>query len=335
MPPVVSVLIASDRVEDSLLACLASLARQSGAPNFEVIVASAQAPGTAGRSSFELVWVEAPARNPAARRNLAARRARGALLAFVDDDAEADPDWVAAGASALARCDVAGGPDLLSPGAPLAERISDLLLATPGIGSGVPAHQRNPRPGSVRSPHDLALCNLFVRRSTFESLGGFDEPLGYVSEDTDFLRRAMNLGARIEIDPAVRVRHRRRAFPGAYLAQRWRYRVKTGRLLVERPGLHARGRIAAFLAAGFLVTAAAAVFGPAVIAPAILLYASATVVLSSPIWLRDPVLLPFVPFAFALHHATYFTALLAGIAGGAAGLARTMLSRPAATGSGP
>jgi hypothetical protein len=335
MPPVVSVLIASDRVEDSLPACLASLAGQAGAPEFEVLVASERGPRIAGNLPFELAWVEAPARNPAARRNLAARRARGVILAFVDDDAEADPDWVAAGARALERCEVAGGPDLLRAGAPLAERLSDLLLATPGIGSGVPAHARHPRAGPVRSPHDLALCNLFVRRSTFDSLGGFDETLGYVSEDTDFVRRAMDTDARIEIDPAVRVRHRRRFFPGPYLAQRWRYRVKTGRLLVERPGLHARGRIAVFLAAGFLVTASAAAFGPAVIAPALLLYAGATILLSSPIWIRDPVLLPFVPFAFALHHATYFAGLLAGIARGAAGVARTIWSRPAPTRSGP
>jgi hypothetical protein len=145
----------------------------------------------------------------------------------------------------------------------------------------------------------------------------------------------MDTGARIEIDPAVRVRHRRRSFPGPYLAQRWRYRVKTGRLLVERPGLHDRGRIAAFLAAGFLVTASAAAFGTAVIAPALLLYAGATILLSSPIWIRDPVLLPFVPFAFALHHTTYYAGLLAGIGRGAAGLARTIRSRPAPTRSGP
>jgi hypothetical protein len=41
-----------------------------------------------------------------------------------------------------------------------------------------------------------------------------------------------------------------------------------------------------------------------------------------------------VPFAFALHHATYFTALLAGIASGAVRLARGLFSRPAATRSG-
>jgi GT2 family glycosyltransferase len=327
----VSVVIASDRVADLLPVCLESLAGQRGAPDFEVLVASSSPPAPVSGGSLSVTWIEASDRNPARRRNLAARRASGEVLAFLDDDAQADPGWIVAGAGALERCDIAGGPDVLREGAPFVERLSDLLLATPGIGSGIPAHERRPRAGPVRSPHDLALCNLFARRRTFDSVGGFDESLGYVSEDTDFIRRAMEAGARVELDPAIRVRHRRRAFPGAYLAQRWRYRVKTGRLLVERPGLHARGRIAAFLGAGFLLTSSAALFGPAALVPALAAYAGATWVFSFPIWRRDPVLFPFVPFAFALHHATYFTALLAGMTVGVAGLVRAPRSRPAPT----
>ncbi|HKA35200.1 MAG TPA: glycosyltransferase [Thermoanaerobaculia bacterium] len=327
----VSVVIASDRVADLLPVCLESLVRQRGAADFEVLVASSSPPAPMEADSISPIWIEASDRNPARRRNLAARHASGEILAFLDDDAEAEPGWLAAGAAALERCDIAGGPDVLREGAPLAERLSDLLLATPGIGSGVPAHERRPRAGAVRSPHDLALCNLFARRRTFDTVNGFDEALGYVSEDTDFIRRAMEAGARVELDPAIRVRHRRRSFPRAYLAQRWRYRLKTGRLLVERPGLHARGRIAVFLGAGFLLTSSAAFFGPAVIAPALAAYAAATWILSFPIWRRDPVLFPFVPFAFALHHATYFAALLAGMAAGTAGLLRAPRSGPAPT----
>jgi hypothetical protein len=86
--------------------------------------------------------------------------------------------------------------------------------------------------------------------------------------------------------------------------------------LVERPGLHARTRIAQFLTAGFAATAGTALFGATFLVPAALLYAVATWVLSFPIWRDDPALFPAVPFAFALHHLTYFTGLLAGIARG-------------------
>lgn len=329
--PLVSVIIASDRVLGLLPRCLRSLALQKDAPVFEVLVASTVRPAPLSGAPFPLTWIAVEDRNPALRRNRAARQARGAIVAFIDDDAEAEPDWVATGFAALERCSIAGGPDLLPEGAPWSERLSDLLLATPWIGSGVPAHEREPRGGPVRTAHDVALCNLFTRRETFESLSGFDESLGYISEDTDFVRRALKSGARVELDPAVRVRHHRRRFPLDYLAQRWRYRVKTGRMLFEKPGVHPRGRVALFLTLGFLGSAGAALFGMSFAAPALLLYAAGAWALSFPIWRRDPLLFPAVPFAFALHHATYFAGLLAGMALGAAGVLRSSRPRPAQT----
>ncbi len=321
MEPVLSVVIASERVQTLLPACLASLEGQADAGALEAVVASAQPPELAGAPGHRLAvrWVRAASRNPAHRRNLAAREARGAALAFLDDDAEAEPGWASRGLVALESAEIVGGPDLGPRNAPYGERVSNLLLATPWIGSGVPAHEWNPRGGPVRSAHDVALCNLFVRRETFERLGGFDESFGYIGEDTDFVRRALDSGARVVLDPSVRVRHRRRAFPGPYVAQRWRYRVKTGRLLVERPGLHARGRVTALLAAGFAVTAGAALFGAGFLAPVAAAYALLAWGCAFPIWRRDLALAPAVPVAFAVHHATYFAGLLAGISSGVFG----------------
>ncbi|MEP6995016.1 MAG: glycosyltransferase [Acidobacteriota bacterium] len=315
MEPSVSVVIASDRVETLLPACLASLERQSGSGGLEAVVASAQEPRTAW-CRVPVRWVPVESRNPAQRRNRAAAAARGSILAFLDDDATAEPGWISGGTAALASAEIVGGPDLAPQNAPYGERLSNLLLATPWIGSGVPAHAWNPRGGPVKAPHDVALCNLFVKRETFERLGGFDESFGYIGEDTDFVRRALDSGARVVLDPAVRVRHRRRAFPGPYVAQRWRYRVKTGRLLVERPGLHARGRVTALLAAGFAGSAGIALFGAGFLVPAAAAYGLLTLGCSFPIWKQDPALAPAVPFAFAVHHATYFAGLLAGISRG-------------------
>jgi len=313
--PELSVLIASDRVRTLLPDCLRSLDTQRGGPSLEVVVCSAEPPALDGLS-IPVRWARADAVNPARRRNAAAREARGALFAFLDDDATAEPGWLASGASALSKADIAGGPDPGPHDAPYGERLANLLLATPGIGSGVPAHEWNPRGGPVRSAHDVALCNLFVRRDTFERLGGFDESFGYIGEDTDFIRRALDSGARVVLEPEAQVRHRRRAFPGPYLAQRWRYRVKTGRLLVEKPGLHARGRVVAFLATAFAASVALVLFGGRFLLPAAALYAVVTWALSFPIWRRDLALFPAVPFAFAAHHLTYLAGLLAGIGRG-------------------
>lgn len=311
----VSVIIASDRTGEDLASCLRSLAAQRGAPPFEALVVSAAPPPEI--DGLLAGWVRMEERNPSARRNRAADFAAGDLLAFLDDDAAARPDWLAVAAARSASCALFGGPDAMPGGSPLAERISDLLISTPIIGSGIPAHERRPRPGEVRRPSDLALCNLFVRRRLFDELGGFDESLGYIGEDSDFIRRAMKTGVRPLLVPELLVFHRRRAFPGSFLAQRFRYRWKTGRLLRDRPETVPRGRVALFLGAGCAMMALAVLLGPRGTVLAAAAYAALTWAASAPIWRKDRALFPLVPFAFLLHHANYWIATVGGMLFGA------------------
>src|SRR5215831_5601094 len=128
MEPRVSVVIASERVETLLPACLASLQGQAEDGALEALVASAEPPPRGAVPPHVVIrWVRVASRNPAHRRNLAAREARGASLAFLDDDAEAEPGWAAAGLRALGDAEIVGGPD---PGprdadTPYGERLSD------------------------------------------------------------------------------------------------------------------------------------------------------------------------------------------------------------------
>ena len=86
---------------------------------------------------------------------------------------------------------------------------------------------------------------------------------------------------------------------------------------MEKPGLHARGRVAAFLATAFRgVRWRSCSSAPRFLLPAAGLYAALTWALSFPIWRRDLALFPAVPFAFAAHHLTYLAGLLAGIGRG-------------------
>jgi GT2 family glycosyltransferase len=314
--PAVSVVIASDRVATDLADCLASLARQTAAPEFEILVAARSRPPL-DIWNRQVRWIPVAERNPALRRNRAAAAALGEWLAFIDDDARAFPDWMNRGTATAA--DIVGGCDELPRGAPYGERLADLLLATPVIGSGVAAHERSPRGGEIGRASDLALCNLFVRRALFEALGGFDESLGYIGEDTDFIRRALHGGARAVLDPALRVAHRRRAFPADFLRQRWRYRAKTGYLWARDRAAYPDARLPLFLLGGTGVLALAVLEGVAFLLPFAVLYAAATWVLSYPIWRRDWVLAAVVPFAFAAHHLNYWLALLAGAVAGLLG----------------
>jgi len=258
------------------------------------------------------VVVEDP--NPALRRNLAVAQATGTILAFLDDDAFAAPDWIeTAGRFLVDHPGVValGGPDPPPEDSGVAELLADTLLATPWLGSGVLCHLRPDGVREIRSPSDLALVNLFVRRSAFEGAGGFDPSIGYVGEDTDLLGRLLRQG-RVLYHSGVVVRHRRRAFPIPYLRQRWRYRVKTGALLVRGRAAYVRNpRILAFLAAG-IAFLALAVWRPRAAALALLFHSVVTFALGSHATRLAPRFWALIPIGFLAHHAVYFAGITAG-----------------------
>jgi glycosyltransferase involved in cell wall biosynthesis len=282
---------------------IASVLEQQVPFPFELIVVSAEAlplPQTGVRNVIETN------RNPATRRNRAVSVAAGEILAFIDDDARAAPGWLAAAAAIFdAERDVVavGGPDPAPDDSTPAELISETLLATPLIGSGVAAHENRRGRFDVRRASDVALVNLFVRRDAFT---GFDEAIGYIGEDSALVEQLMRRG-RVVYSDGVRVFHRRRAFPGAYLRQRWRYRVKTGELLVRGSKAH-RGnpKIWAFL----LVSAIAIIASPLAILP----YYVATLIMGARATRLPKQHWPLIPIYFAAHHATYFAGIVWGAA---------------------
>ena len=276
----------AERAIDSVLA-------QRTAFPFELIVVSAAPVSKAGvRNVVEIN------RNPATRRNRAVSEAAGEILAFIDDDATADPLWLRTAIDYMDRFpDVLclGGPDPAPDDSTAAELVSETLLATPLIGSGIAAHENRQGMFPVERPNDIALVNLFVRRYAFT---GFDETVGYIGEDTALIAGLMRRGL-VAYHSGVKVYHRRREFPIPYLKQRWRYRVKTGMMGINDT------RIQAFLAAGTATILIPALW-PVYYGITFLLGAKTT---------RLPITWwPFLPFAFAVHHLTYYFGILWGLA---------------------
>jgi glycosyltransferase involved in cell wall biosynthesis len=301
MTPKVSMIMPVERLGGDAERAIDSVLKQEAPFPFELIVISAEPLGPPVDNRVRNV-VE-PNRNPATRRNRAASVAEGEILAFIDDDARAAPRWLATAAAYLdAYPDVlaVGGPDPAPDDSTTAELVSDTLLAAPFIGSGVAAHENRRGIFDIKSPSDIALVNLFVRRSAFT---GFDEAIGYIGEDTALLESLMQHG-RVTYHEQVRVFHRRRAFPGPYLKQRWRYRVKSGEMLARGAAANRR-KLLAFVAAGTI----GIVFAPIVIVP----YFLATLLLGSYV-----TRLPWrerwrIPPAFLAHHLTYYWGIVWGI----------------------
>lgn len=127
-------------------------------------------------------------RGPACLRNTGARRARGRILAFTDDDCRPAPDWLERGVAAFAE-DVAfvGGATHYKP-----EQVARARFFT-----------RDGRAVYAEHP-TYPWSNIFYRRSVFMEMAGSDERLclpnfhGRVVDcgDTDLAWRVMQRGYR-------------------------------------------------------------------------------------------------------------------------------------------
>lgn len=117
---------------------------------------------------------------------------------------------------------------------------------------------------------------------------------------------------RVVYHSGIVVRHRRRAFPGPYLGQRWRYRVKTGAMLMRPESGYARNaKIWALLVAGFGLLFAL-LLAPLVAAALLLLYFAIVSILGIRATRLGPLWWWSIPLAFLVHHTTYFAGIVVG-----------------------
>jgi glycosyltransferase involved in cell wall biosynthesis len=216
MSPVrASVVIGTRDRPDLLGECLASVSRARSPRDEIIVVDSASAdPRTvasvAAQGGASLVRSARP--GSARARNLGASQARGEILAFTDDDALVEPEWLDALEARFADPSVAAvvGPvfEIGAPEGTLLFAYSHFDAAREVVrfdrtGDG---WFRRLRLGAIGSG-----ANLAVRRSVFERLGPFRESLGCgapISGDENYFLLTLVAGGNgVVSDPAVRVRH--------------------------------------------------------------------------------------------------------------------------------
>jgi len=143
-------------------------------------------------------------------RNSALQAARGSVVAFLDDDATADGNWLAELESCFANPSVLGVGGRVLP-----------LWGAAGRPAGLPpqfdwvvgcTYQEAPdMPATIRNPIG---ANMAIRRSVFERVGGFRTSIGRVGtrpmgcEETELaIRATQRLGGRFVYCPTAIVHH--------------------------------------------------------------------------------------------------------------------------------
>jgi len=212
----VSIIICAytERRWDDLIAAVRSVQRQTAVAR-EVIVVVDHNPPLLERVRGHFPEIVAlpnnEARGLSGARNTGIDAAHGALIAFLDDDAIAEPDW-------LERlCASFADPSILGSGGaviPLWERgrpawfPAEFDWVVGCTYRGLPA-----RITPVRNPFGGCLC---IRREVFETIGGFRSDIGRVEkrplgcEETELCIRARQRwpGAFFVYEPRARIHHR-------------------------------------------------------------------------------------------------------------------------------
>ncbi len=194
--------------------------------------------------------------NPSLKRNIAASKATGEILAFLDDDAYPRSDWLNEAAKIFSdpKIYALGGPAVTPLDAGLLEKASGYILQSK-LASGNTTYRHIPQ--EPRDIDDYPSVNLFVKKSSFDAVGGFGLEF-WPGEDTKLCLDLIKYhGQKFKYDPKPLVYHHRRSTLKAHLKQVSRYG--------QHRGLYARvfpenSRIPAYFIPSFFVIGF--IFGP-------------------------------------------------------------------------
>jgi GT2 family glycosyltransferase len=222
--PFVSIVIPNWNGARFLRACLGSLRAQTYPAREVVVVDGASTDGSAElvRSDYPEVCLLVLSENRgfAGNVNAGIRRSRGELVALLNNDAVADPDWLE---------ELVGGFSDPRVGS----CASKMLLVEPPdvLNSAGDFYSRDGLPGNRgvweqdRGQYDedqrvFGACAgaAAYRRSLLDDIGLFDERFFYQCEDVDLAYRAQLAGYVCRYVPSARVHHRLSATGGGTLA---------------------------------------------------------------------------------------------------------------------
>ncbi|MBQ9432319.1 MAG: glycosyltransferase [Kiritimatiellae bacterium] len=232
-PPLVSVVIACPAPSEYLTEALTALGTQTYR-NFEVIVLP-DAPFDTPATAYPLQIIATGKVRPAEKRNLGIQKSHGEIVAFLDDDAYPVPNWLESAVKYFTLDDVGGvgGPGITPPGDPFMAQAGGRVYENRFVSGNY--RYRYAADRVRRSVDDFPSCNLFVRKTLLDDIGGYRTDF-WPGEDTILcLNIVRDRKKRIVYDPWAQVYHHRRPLFGAHLRQVGRYALHRGHFAKRFP----------------------------------------------------------------------------------------------------
>ncbi len=210
---IIPVYVLTDYFYESLEKCL-----ELNYPNYEILIGVDSGIKIPYKSKkIRVLKTNKSRTGPAEKRDIGIRRAKGEIIAFLDDDSYPHKDWLKKAASVMAKKKVSSvcGPGLTPPADSFSQKITGAILESP-LGSGPYSYRFAKR--ESRFVDDYPAYNMFVKRDVLIRVGGFGTKF-YGGEDTAICIKLTNAGEKIFYDPRIVVYHHRRRFPFEYLKQ--------------------------------------------------------------------------------------------------------------------
>lgn len=214
--PLVTVVVATYNGSRTLAACLESLGRLNY-PNYEVLVvddgSTVPIRKIAERFPVRYHRIE-PNSGLSNARNTGMQLAEGKIVAYIDDDAFADPDWLFFMVQSLLEqgASAVGGPNLSPPD-------ENFTAQCVHHSPGNPTHVLL---GDELAEH-VPGCNMAYVKGDLSGIGGFDITHRAAGDDVDVCWKLLVREKKIAFSPSAFVWHRRRSSVRSYLKQQRGY----------------------------------------------------------------------------------------------------------------
>jgi len=213
--PRISVVVCTYNGSGTILDCLRGIQRLDY-PAIEVIIVDDGSTDDTARFArqfpFKVISISHLGLSTA--RNVGLQNASGEIVAYIDDDAWPDPNWLTYLALTFRdeACAGAGGPNIRPPGESM---VSDCAADSPGG----PIHVMLT---DVEAEH-LPGCNMAFRREALVAVGGFNPVFHTAGDDVDLCWRMQSAGLKLVFSPAAVVWHRAPQSVVAYWNQQFGY----------------------------------------------------------------------------------------------------------------